>query len=233
MQNKIAALLPPSCDYGKDEKVVPGGPHLDFSVSNMYNQLSGLNINVADPVWSKIWRLKTHERVRSFIWLVTWNRVLTNSLKHQMGLSNPMCVYCGTVEETCVHVLRDCPLVMGFWLQVVPVDKRGEFFMSNLKRWVSDNINNISLINNGSRWCDVWAFTCYYFWTWRNKEVHENNFIRPVNILQHVFKMEAEFRSAMTANTRVFHHDRILLSIGWQPPSRYFVKLNTDGACKE
>jgi hypothetical protein len=52
-------------------------------------------------------------------------------------------------------------------------------------------------------------------------------------MLQHVFKMEAEFRSVMRANTRVFQHDRILSSIGWQPPSRHFVKLNTDGACKE
>lgn len=107
-QRKIAAILPPHPDNGKDELAGAGGQSAGFSVSHMYNNLCDYNNREeADPVWHKIWKLCVLERIRIFIWRARWNRLLTNSLKHRMGLSSPLCLL-WIIEETSLHVLRDC-----------------------------------------------------------------------------------------------------------------------------
>ncbi|KAK2399946.1 Polynucleotidyl transferase, ribonuclease H superfamily protein [Trifolium repens] len=150
-----------------------------------------------------------------------------------MGLGNPMCVYCGTIEETILHVLRDCPLVLHVWMRVVPINRRGEFFMSDLKDWIGINLNNTDNNTNGALWCDFWALTCYCFWSWKNKEAHDPHFIRPVNAIQHVFKLGGSYREAMHVNQVVSQHVRVASEFGWAVPVSNFVKLNTDGASKE
>ncbi|GAU22321.1 hypothetical protein TSUD_106490 [Trifolium subterraneum] len=120
LQHKIAAVVPPHSDNGRDEQLGVGGKFGEFSVATMYNKLRGFNKTDADPVWNRIWKLGVTERVRSFVWLVKWDRLLTNSVKNRMGLSSSVCQYCGGQEETCIHVLCDCPLAHEFWKQIVP-----------------------------------------------------------------------------------------------------------------
>jgi hypothetical protein len=44
-----------------------------------------------------------------------------------------MCNYCGDVEETAIHVLRDCPLASYVWNQIIPVNNRGISSWEKLK----------------------------------------------------------------------------------------------------
>jgi hypothetical protein len=117
LQQKIAASLPPSDDYGRDERYMAGGTAADFSVADIYNKLCGFNRENASTTWDKIWKLQVPERVRSFIWLAKHDRLLTNLRRKKMGLSHDMCLFCGNVVESTLHVLRDCPLAMTIWVR--------------------------------------------------------------------------------------------------------------------
>jgi hypothetical protein len=44
-----------------------------------------------------------------------------------------MCYFCGNVEETNLHALRDCLLVIPLWLNNVDIEARYEFFQGNLQ----------------------------------------------------------------------------------------------------
>jgi hypothetical protein len=41
---------------------------------------------------------------------------------------------------------------------------------------------------------------CYSLWSWRNKEMHEDGFVRPSMLVLHVGRMNMEYRKAMSNN---------------------------------
>jgi ribonuclease HI len=231
-QQKIAAVLPPDRDNGKDERVGVGGNKRNFSVACMYNNLCGFNKDDAHNLWCQIWKLKVPERVRTFIWMVMHNKLLTNSLKSKMGLSHSMCFYCRVVEETTLHVLRDCTLAKEIWYQVVPIVNRSDFFMGDLQDWIGFNMKNSVMWNCEGVWNVFWAMACYLLWTWRNKELHVEGYMRPNRPVQQVRKMMIEYTQAMQNNNIVVNRSYSASMIGWVPPKDGFVKLNTDGASK-
>ena len=53
------------------------------------------------------------ERVRSFVWIVLHEKLMTNERKSKMHLSMSLCAYCREEVETTQHVLRD-------YINVVP-----------------------------------------------------------------------------------------------------------------
>ncbi|KAK2394949.1 hypothetical protein QL285_056723 [Trifolium repens] len=231
--NKIAAVPVPSDENGCDQHACFGGNNVNFSVTVMYEQLCHLDRQNSDTVWRSVWKLHVTERVRCFIWLLLHDRLLTNHRKSMMGISHGMCCYCGNIVETSLHVLRDCPLVVPFWLQVVPMKDRGSFFMEELHQWIQSNVRKGVKRSNGSAWCDFWATACHILWMWRNKENHDEHFVRPVYTVQHVSKRVDEYYHASRVNDVMESRESMLMHIGWKPPTGSFVKLNTDGALKD
>jgi hypothetical protein len=47
-----------------------------------------------------IWRLRVPERVKTFVWLLHHDRLLTNFNKSKMGLGSSMCNICGNIVES-------------------------------------------------------------------------------------------------------------------------------------
>ncbi|CAJ2662636.1 unnamed protein product [Trifolium pratense] len=233
IQGKIAAILPPSAVNGCDEPAGVGGNNNEFSVAAMYEHICGFDRRNAQLMWKKTWQLNVTERVRCFVWLLTYDRLLTNSRKSRMGLGHAMCNYCGNVEETTIHVLRDCNLVNKFWLQVVPLEDRNTFFMENLQQWIYSNLSKGAKGRIDSAWCDYWATACHCFWTWRNKEIHDAEFTRPIYAMQHVYRRVNDYYQANKTNRLMRIKNDMLVYISWKPPCGSYVKLNTDGACKD
>jgi ribonuclease HI len=231
--NKIAAILPPHNDYGRDERMLAGGNRIGFSVANMYNNLCGFQNNDTSSIWNKIWHLHVPERVRSFIWQAKHNRLLTNLLKRKMRISHGMCLFCGNVEESTLHVLRDCPLAMAIWSQMVPPSDKCIFFMSDLENWMTFNLNNSISWSCNIDWSVYWAVACHSLWFWRNKENHEEGFIRPYNPAQAIMKQATEYDLASNNARIVTGKEKTISLIKWSPPKIAFVKLNTDGACRQ
>jgi ribonuclease HI len=68
---------------------------------------------------------------------------------------------------------------------------------------------------------------------WRNKELHDDNFVRPVHAVQQVRSRVKDYYQAKKANEVLGGREYVNKQIGWKPPTGNFVKLNTDGARKQ
>jgi ribonuclease HI len=229
---KIAAVTPPSDDYGDDEWVMAGCSNDSFSVAGMYMVLSGYHGQEEITKWKRIWKLNVPERVRTFMWMMFHERLLTNSLKNTMGVSHRMCTFCGDVEETVLHAMRDCPRAMEIWSSVISFSERGRFYMSGFQHWIDHNLTNSFQWSGSGNWCDFWALVCHSLWQWRNKELFEENFQRPPRPLQHIMALGKDYMGAAANNNVVAGSSPIVKQIRWWPPKELFVKINTDGAYK-
>jgi hypothetical protein len=134
---KIATILPPDDSAGDDKQQWQGNSAKAFSITNIYHDICGFNQRDSDDKWKRVWKLNTPERVK------THDRILTNGRKYKMGLGDNTCRYCGSIEETTLHALRDCPvLAMVVWIHLVHQDMRNQFFNSELHEWVSSNLDH-------------------------------------------------------------------------------------------
>jgi hypothetical protein len=145
---KIAALLPPDVNNGKDIQTCKENAVGIFSIAEMYHALCDYDMNEIDKSWKDIWRLKVPKRVRAFVWIVKHNRLLTNERKHRMGLGSDICDFCRVSKDTTLHALRDRVLVRPLWLSVVDTAMRYQFVSSNLNDWIALNVARKSGRNN-------------------------------------------------------------------------------------
>ncbi|GAU45807.1 hypothetical protein TSUD_87100 [Trifolium subterraneum] len=132
--NKLYAIPPPCGDNGNDIKVWPAGKSDRFSVNSAYALLSKDRQHMCEDVWSKIWKLLP-ERVRSFVWLMKHDRVLT----------------------------RDCSKCIGVWLCSVDQQSRELFFTSDLQQWIKFSINGAIGGIGIENWSSFWAIACHSF----------------------------------------------------------------------
>lgn len=128
-----------------------------------------------------------------FVWQLYHNRLLTRSRIFKWGVGSPFCYHCNNIEETTLHVLRDCPLARIVWNHLVEAHNRGNFFISSNNQWFQNNIFNHSI-----HWSELWANTCYWLWTWRNKQIHEEEFTRPYQEWDFIKKYTQEYQNIST-----------------------------------
>ncbi|KAK2422286.1 Polynucleotidyl transferase, ribonuclease H superfamily protein [Trifolium repens] len=233
IMQKITAILPPSIENGKDIQLGIGKNSDEFSVASMYNLLCNFDFSVEDKEWREIWKLRVSERNRCFMWIVKHDRILTKKIKARMGIGNDCCNFCNEVE-TSLHVLRDCGLAITVWLPLVPQCLRSNFFDGDLKQWFSANVNCGIVIDGNVRWKDVWATACQSLWYWHNKEQHDPHYSRPINPGYYIRQRAKEYQSSFVAVSQdAGQVNREARLIGWKPPVGDWIKLNTDGACKD
>jgi hypothetical protein len=59
--------------------------------------------------WSKTWKIKAPKKMRIFLWLSLWNRVLTWDMLQKMGRHGPStCYMCRGVEKNIGHLIIHC-----------------------------------------------------------------------------------------------------------------------------
>jgi ribonuclease HI len=95
------------------------------------------------------------------------------------------------------------------------------------------NLNNQFGHAYGNDWTAIWATTCYLLWQWRNKEVHDDEFVRPFRPWQVALEYVAAYKNSMMAEEKTkYGKVQQQLDIKWQAPMAGWVVLNTDGAAK-
>jgi ribonuclease HI len=122
---------------------------------------------------------------------------------------------------------------MPLWLNVVEDSMRSKFFVCDWQQWIDLNLNNTSTWSDEIDWKDYWATACHCLWSWRNKEEHDEQFQRPLNVVLAVSHRVKQYHQAMVLQQVLHNVERKVVMIHWQPPSEGWVKLNTDGAYKE
>ena len=70
---------------------------------------NGSHWDKVDIKWGIVQRWNGPERIRYFLWLYTHRTLLMNRERYRKHMAvNPRCDKCGALEESLVHVPRDC-----------------------------------------------------------------------------------------------------------------------------
>lgn len=128
--------------------------------------------------WRRIWKLKVHEKIRFFLWLVRHDALPTNEKRHRNHLSiTAVFPSCDGELEDLQHLFRDCPQVRGvslrFGAAILGVDTNEDF-----QAWLSCLI--------ASRHHLLCIAILWWAWRWRNNktfsedEWHLNQVLRTI-----------------------------------------------------
>jgi ribonuclease HI len=231
--SKIQAILPPQIDQGSDMHIWPGESGGNYMVADGYNRLAGISDHEEDHKWRKVWKLASTQRIRVFVWHILHNRLLTNDRLASWHLKEPYCDYCGQMEESLLHVLRDCPLASLVWRHLVEVNHWSTFFLYTREQWFELNLRTHIGRNKEVKWDAIWATTCYYLWQWRNQRVHDTRIQDPYKPWEIIMNSVTYYMSSMDSH-RSLHNNLSMVNkdVRWYPPKHGWVCLNTDGASK-
>lgn len=149
----------------------------DFSVTAAYEMVTRDDVPRPNMecFYNRVWRVVAPERVRIFIWLVSHKVIMTNVERKRRHLSDSdVCSVCKGGLETIMHVLRDCPAMVGIWERIVPTRKRTAFFSQSLLEWLHDNLQE-GVIVADIPWSTTFAMTLWWSWKWRCGNVFGGN----------------------------------------------------------
>ncbi|XP_061371034.1 uncharacterized protein LOC133313656 [Gastrolobium bilobum] len=183
-----------------------------------------------DSCWNRVWKWKGKERFKILLWKMLHGRMLTKDRVTKWSGGSNNCHLCPDQVEECLHVFRDCFMAKKVWLlpMFYPLPQ-GFFNPISFKEWLCLNLNINSC--SGKDWRDVFFVVCNSLWIWRNKEIHEEGYKRPVDpsipLAAHIEEIRCSF----------VHRSREVLSIPalikpekWTAPNHGYFKLNVDGA---
>ncbi|KAL4350115.1 hypothetical protein AHAS_Ahas10G0109700 [Arachis hypogaea] len=89
------------------------------------------------------------------------------------------CPICAGKQEDALHALRDCTRVTQIWVNLLNPKEIPKFFALNFEEWTQFNLFNQLNIKPNLKWKDIFIVAVWKIWSWRNREVHEQNYRRP------------------------------------------------------
>ncbi|KAL9293886.1 putative ribonuclease H domain, reverse transcriptase zinc-binding domain-containing protein [Arabidopsis thaliana] len=185
-----------------------------------------------ESFYRRVWKVVAPERVRTFLWMVSKQIIMTNSERARRHIcDSDICTVCKGGIETIIHVLRDCPAMSGIWQRIVPPQRRHKFFTQTLLEWIYANLRE-GIVIDGISWATTFAMALWWGWKWRCCNVFgENRVCR--DRVKFVKDIAAEVTKANVAfGGRAIAGARVERMIRWKEPSVGWFKLNTDGASR-
>ena len=86
----------------------------DFDIRSFYNKLRGL-LPIIVP-WKGFWKVKAPRRISFFVWISTWDKILTCNNLQGRGLDFvDWCIMCRCNGETIDHLLLRCEKAYQLW----------------------------------------------------------------------------------------------------------------------
>ncbi|XP_054801608.1 uncharacterized protein LOC129305663 [Prosopis cineraria] len=156
--------------------------HGIFTVRSAYDSLID-SYDCPDQIWAKIWKLRVPQRCRSFLWLMSHDRILTNKSRFDRHLDiQPWCSCCPEEFEDTLHVMRQCPEAKEVWMKLLRPSQRRAFFTTDLREWCKMNLK-IQVTVNNFKWCDLFAVLCWAIWKRRNERVFEGRRSTTVSVI--------------------------------------------------
>ena len=144
-------------------------PSGKFSIKSAFSVVNN-DSSEDHSLFRKVWKVQAPQRLRSFLWLVSREALLTNQKRFHRGmtLSNSYDC-CGTHQETVLHVLRDCFLERIVWTSTMPSACQNTFFTDPHQIWIEKNISTTSPSFEGAPWALLFSTTCHTLWRFRNQ----------------------------------------------------------------
>ncbi|CAN1810691.1 Putative ribonuclease H protein At1g65750 [Linum perenne] len=112
-------MSPPNAANGDDTWVWGCESNGKFSINSAYDLITR-PVNPRPLVdWKRIWQWVGPNRVKHFLWLASHGKLLTNAERMRRHMAvNGDCHRCLGIEESVLHVIRDCPFARQVWSSV-------------------------------------------------------------------------------------------------------------------
>jgi len=155
-----------------------GSQNGNFSTQFALNLIRAHIHKERDPIWSAIWKAFIPQRIRFFLWLVGHDCIMSNKNRARRGLTvDPSCQNCPGIDETTLHILRDCPIARVIWEKLVPKHLHIKSFSLTLRSWLEFNLKPPCFIPEN--WTPYFANGVWFLWKWRNKRVFKDSNFTP------------------------------------------------------
>lgn len=113
---ELAAVVVDSVTGAKDRLAWGENPDGRLTIKSVYGLLTRDDRLRQDMgrFFQRLWRVKVPERIRVFLWLVVNQATMTNQERYRRHIGDTeLCKVCKGGVESILHVLRDCPAMVG------------------------------------------------------------------------------------------------------------------------
>ncbi|KAL9813290.1 putative ribonuclease H domain-containing protein [Arabidopsis thaliana] len=136
---------------------------------------------------------------------------MTNTERQRRHLCDTtICQICKSGDETILHILRDCPAMIGIWNRIVPPTLQRPFYTQTLLEWIYGNVGS-QVVREGIPWGTV-------------KCRDRTQFVKEIS--------KDVYQAHCLANGGQIKRVRVERQIAWSRPDEGWFKLNTDGASR-
>nr|GMD59866.1 LINE-type retrotransposon LIb DNA [Ipomoea batatas] len=169
--NKIRSIPIPLDDLVPDALYWPTSPGGMFSVQEAYRYIAGGD-STEEVDW--VWKVKTAERCRMFLWLAVKNKLLTNAVRARRQLTDEDgCTACGEFCESIDHILMHCDVARTCWRKTHTPTSFTLGAASSFIQWLKLNCSSTEMMNDVP-WSLIFTYTCWELWKARNKRIFEH-----------------------------------------------------------
>lgn len=143
MVSTIQQIYPPYPLGGEDEVTWSLTSNGRCSVSSAYDIVRSNQMQTYSKIWGNGVEIQGPQRLRSFLWLVAHESLMTNAFRVRKHLThNNSCPRCVSHGESCLHALRDCGVIEDMWKSIVFQHDHQQFFCLGLQEWLMVNLQN-------------------------------------------------------------------------------------------
>lgn len=227
--DRIMIIPPPRVDDEKDVLAWKYAANGLFYVKSTYISLILGNTCNKEGIWKRIWRWDGLPKVRTFIWLLSHNSLITRKFFVDRNIANnAQCPFICGHDESFLHCLRDCDVAKRVWKLYVNEFLWDEFFLMTQDNWLHQNCFN----NWGKEdrpdiaWFTIFAYIVWNIWINRcavtfgkqSKLVEEICYVCDMNIQEYV----------SCRNKKGVGTVRKEILIGWNYPDPGWLSFNMD-----
>lgn len=143
-----------------------------FIIKSAYERLNVEHWENQDNKWNIAWKFPRLRRIKTFLWLIIHNAILTNDERFRRHISpKPWYQTYYGVEKDQNHCIRMCIHARAIWAKLVPEEKKTYFLRDNAEEWLSNNLKDESTNEKGIPWNLTFGVTCWMLWKARNARI--------------------------------------------------------------
>ncbi|KAM6588656.1 hypothetical protein CsatA_011261 [Cannabis sativa] len=143
-------------------------------------------------MWIDLWKSNLHPRLKLLLWKI-WSDILPTKVR--LGLDDKSCVFCGSEEESALHLFCSCSVTRALWFHC---------------KWGfrTDSFNWLSIADFGTWWAKLFddearcytACLCEIIWRKRNNIIFKGDNCNMQALIGEIRLKAAEMQLAMDSS---------------------------------
>nr|POE61120.1 putative ribonuclease h protein [Quercus suber] len=201
----------------------------EFDPKNAYLLAIDDNLETSDFHGKWIWKLQSLPKIKIFLWKCLHMSLPVKAILAYRGFGDlGGCDSCTELDESIIHVLRECPIAKNFWVQSSCPISLKQSFSDDLVTWIKKNaLDSFKAHGKDYRWCNFFLLGLWNLWLQRNNKAFRHQSLNP-NLVQVVEMQTRELMYCVLEPDT--GKESILRQVQWLKPAVGWHKLNTDGS---